>query len=480
MHRDKPALFLDGRWASPVGSGRIEVVEASTEQPLGVVADADRADVDAAVTAARQALEGPWGKATPEERASIMERFAAALQARGRETAAMVSRENGMPITLSKGANGFAPAQIIGYYAGLARHLAVEESRRGMFGEVLVRSEPVGVVGAIVPWNYPQAIAAMKLGPALAAGCAVVLKTSPEAALDAAAFAEAALEAELPPGILNILSGGRETGEALVAHPGVDKIAFTGSTAAGRAIGEVCGRLLRPVTLELGGKSASIVAEDADLETFTRNLLSVSLPNNGQTCHASTRILAPAARYDEVVEAVTETVRRLVIGDPLDKATQIGPVASKAQRERVLAYVGVGKESGARLTTGGGVPDGCDRGWFVEPTVFADVDNTSLIAQEEVFGPVLCVTSYDGIDDAVRLANDCDFGLAGTVWTADEEYGREIARRVHTGTIGVNTYHLDVVAPFGGVKASGLGREMGPEGLRPYLSPKSIYTTVRE
>jgi len=477
MHPDRPSLFIDGRWTEPAGTGRIDVVEAATEKPLGTVADAAAADVDAAVRAARAALDGPWGKATPQERAAVMERFAAALQERGRDTAALVSQENGMPISLSKAVNGYAPAHIIGYYARLAGR-EPEELRPGMVGQIVVRDEPVGVVGAIVPWNYPQAIATMKLGPALAAGCTVVLKTSPEASLDARAFAEAAIAADLPPGVLNILSGGADTGRTLVAHPGVDKIAFTGSTAAGRAIGEVCGRLLRPVTLELGGKSAAILADDADLSVFASALPSVALANNGQTCHASTRILAPAARYDEVVDAVTDVVAGLAVGDPLDKTTDIGPLVTRAQRERVLGYVQQGRAGGARLTTGGGVPDAHSAGWFVEPTVFADVDNSSVIAQEEIFGPVLCVIRYDGIDDAVRIANDSDFGLGGSVWTTDEERGRDIARRVRTGTIGVNTYNLDVAAPFGGVKASGIGREMGPEGLRPYLSSKSIYTTV--
>ncbi|KAA9153999.1 aldehyde dehydrogenase [Amycolatopsis acidicola] len=479
MSSERVTLFVDGRWTGSSAAETVEVIEAATEQPLGAASVGTAQDVDSAVTAARRALEGPWGKATPEERAAIVARFADALKAQGRETSALVSRENGMPISLSRAVNGFAPAAIIGYYAGLVGDHGREETRPGFAGETLVRREPVGVVGAIVPWNYPQALAAMKLGPALAAGCTVVLKTSPEAALDAVAFADAAVAAELPPGVLNIVPGGRETGQALVDHRGVDKIAFTGSTAAGRAIAARCGELLRPVTLELGGKSAAIVLPDVDLDVFTRGLPEVSFVNNGQTCHACTRILAPASRYDEIVEAVTETARALRVGDPLDKQTAIGPLVSRAQRDRVLGYVEAGKGSGARLTTGGGVPAGQDTGWFVEPTVFADVDNSSVIAQEEIFGPVLSVIRYDGIDDAIRLANDSEYGLGGTVWTTDEEQGREIARQVESGTVGVNTYGIDTNAPFGGVKASGLGREMGPEGLAPYFSLKSIYTTVK-
>ncbi|HVW44875.1 MAG TPA: aldehyde dehydrogenase [Amycolatopsis sp.] len=479
MSTQRVTLFVDGRWTESSADDTIEVFEAATGQTLGVASVGTAHDIDRAVTAARRALDGPWGKASPEERAATIARFAEALKARGKETSALVSRENGMPISLSRAVNGFAPSAIIGYYGGLAAKTAREETRPGMAGETLVRREPVGVVGAIVPWNYPQALAAMKIGPALAAGCTVVLKSSPEAALDAAAFADAAVAADLPPGVLNIVPGGRETGQALVDHPGVDKIAFTGSTAAGRAIAARCGELLRPVTLELGGKSAAIVLPDADLDTFTRGLPEVSFVNNGQTCHACTRVLAPASRYAEIVEAVTEAARSLEVGDPLDKQTAIGPLVSRAQRDRVLGYVEAGRAAGARLTTGGGIPAGRDSGWFVEPTIFADVDNAGVIAREEIFGPVLSVIRYDGIDDAIRIANDSDYGLGGTVWTTDEEQGREIARQVQSGTVGVNTYGIDMGAPFGGVKASGLGREMGPEGLAPYFSLKSIYTTVK-
>ncbi|NKQ56767.1 aldehyde dehydrogenase [Amycolatopsis sp. K13G38] len=479
MDTQRVTLFVDGRWTESSSGETIEVIEAATEQALGAASAGNAQDIDRAVSAARRALDGPWGKAAAEERAAVVARFAEALKARGKDTAALVSRENGMPISLSRAVNGFAPSAIIGYYAGLAAKTAREEIRPGMGGETLVRREPIGVVGAIVPWNYPQALAAMKIGPALAAGCTVVLKSSPEAALDAAVFADAATAADLPPGVLNIVPGGRETGQALVDHPGVDKIAFTGSTAAGRAIAARCGELLRPVTLELGGKSAAIVLPDADLGAFARGLPEVSFVNNGQTCHACTRVLAPASRYGEVVEAVTEVARALTIGDPLDKQTAIGPLVSRAQRDRVLGYIEAGKSGGARLTTGGGVPVGRDRGWFVEPAVFADVDNSSVIAREEIFGPVLSVIPHEGIDDAIRIANDSDYGLGGTVWTTDEEQGREIARQVHSGTVGVNTYGIEVNAPFGGVKASGLGREMGPEGLAPYFSLKSIYTTAK-
>ncbi|MGI5200225.1 aldehyde dehydrogenase [Spirillospora sp. CA-108201] len=473
---DRKEFFIDGAWVASRDGGTHQVIEAATGQPLAKAAMAGTADIDAAVGAARRALAGPWGGLGNAGRAVLLDRFAGELQARGRETAETVTRENGMPIKMSKSVNGYGPAFMVRYYAELVRGLGAEESRPSAAGgRTIVRREPVGVVAAITPWNYPQPLAAMKLAPALAAGCTVVLKPSPETALDAYAFAESAVAAGLPAGVVNVVPGGREAGAHLVEHPGVDKVAFTGSTVAGRAIGEVSGRLLRPATLELGGKSVSLVADDADLDLFSARLLDVSLPNNGQTCHAGTRILAPRGRYDEVVDAITETVRGYRVGDPLDRSTQIGPMVSRAQRQRVLDYIEIGKSSGARLTVGGGIPVDLAEGWFVEPTVFADVDNGDVIAREEIFGPVLAVLPYDTIDEAIAIANDSDYGLGGTVWTADEERGIEIGRRIQTGSFGVNHYELDLDAPFGGVKGSGLGRELGPEGLEPYLVYKSIY-----
>lgn len=473
---DRNHLFIDGGWVQPRQGTGTDVIEAATEKVLGTVSLGGAADIDAAVAAARAALRGPWSLLTATERADLLDRFGAALKSRAKATAALVSRENGMPISLSIGVNGYSPAAMLGYYAGLIRGTAADETRAGLFGgRTVVRREPVGVVAAITPWNYPQPLAMMKIAPALAAGCTVVLKPAPETALDAYIFADAAMEAGLPPGVLNIVPAGREDGAHLVAHPGIDKVAFTGSTAAGRAIGETCGRLLRPVTLELGGKSAAIVAEDADLTEFAAALLDVSLVNNGQTCHASTRILAPRSRYAAAVEAVTETVRGLRVGDPLDRATDIGPLVSAAQRERVLRYVAAGRAAGYQTTVGGSVPVDQPLGWFVEPTVFVDVDNSATIAQEEIFGPVLTITPYETEGDAVAIANDSEYGLGGTIWTADEAHGYELAARIETGSVGVNHYALELAAPFGGVKSSGLGRELGPEGLAPYFRSKSVY-----
>lgn len=474
LQLERPHLYLDGQWRSPSDGSEHVLIEASTGEPLGTAALAGPADVDAAVSAARSALTGAWARLSPVERGEAITRFAAELKSRSRSTAALVSRENGMPISLSGIVNGLAPAMIASYYGRLAAGLVLEEERPSPTGgSTLVVRQPVGVIAAVTPWNYPQALAIMKIAPALAAGCTLVLKPPPETALDAMVFADAAEAAGLPPGVLNVLPGGREAGAHLVAHPGVDKVAFTGSTGAGRMIGESSGRLLRPVSLELGGKSVSLVLPDANLDLFAAKLLEVSLPNNGQTCHAATRILAPRNRYDEVVEAVTETVARLTIGDPLDPATQIGPLVSALQRDRVLDYVAKGVEGGSRLTTGGGRPD--RPGWYVEPTVFADVDNASAIAQDEIFGPVLCITPYGDEGEAIRIANDSDFGLGGVVWSTDQDRALALARRIESGTVGINHYELHVNAPFGGVKSSGLGRELGPEGLEPYLTPRSFY-----
>ncbi|MEV5651918.1 aldehyde dehydrogenase [Nocardia sp. NPDC052254] len=472
---DRTALFIDGEPTSPSTISVVEVIEAATEKLLGTAALAGPADIDAAVAAARRALTS-WGARSAADRADHLDRFAAALKSRAKQTAALASRENGMPLSTSINVNGYAPALMVEYYARLIRDADRDDVRPSVFGgRTVVRREPVGVVAAITPWNYPQSLAAMKLAPALAAGCTVVLKPAPETALDAYVFADAAQEAGLPPGVLNIVPADREAGAYLVEHPGVDKVAFTGSTPAGQAIGEVCGRLLRPVTLELGGKSVSMVTEDADLELFAAKLLEVSLVNNGQTCHAGTRILAPRSRYAEVVEAVTETVRALRIGDPLDRATQIGPLVSAAQRERVLGYVESGRADGYRITTGGAVPGDQPVGWYVQPTVFEGVDNRARIAREEIFGPVLTITPFDTEQEAIALANDSRYGLGGTVWTTDEQRGLAIADRIESGTFGVNHYLLDLAAPFGGVKSSGLGRELGPEGLAPYQRTKSVY-----
>lgn len=465
-------VFINGEFRSAEQAE--PVLEAATGDLLGDGASATEAEVDAAVAAARAALPD-WRSASPDHRAGILKSFATALHQRAKSTDQLVTRENGMPMSLSRSANGVFPAALLNYYAKLITATPIEEIRSGATGHTIVRREPVGVVAAIVPWNYPQALAAFKLAPALAAGCTVVLKAAPETALDALVFGEAAQECGIPAGVLNIVPGGIPTGAHLVSHPGVDKVSFTGSTAAGRIIGEVCGRLLRPVTLELGGKSAAIILDDANLGVVMKGLRSVSFINNGQTCFLGSRILAPRSRYGEVVDALADLVNGFSVGDPLDMTTDIGPVVSSRQRDRVLDYIESGKRSGAKLVVGGDVPRNQPRGWFVSPTVFADVDNSDRIAQEEIFGPVLAVIPYDGDDQAITLANDSEFGLAGTVWSSDTERATEMAREIRTGTVGVNDYQLDINAPFGGVKASGIGRELGPEGLEEFFELKSIY-----
>ena len=477
MTLDYDLLYLAGDWTEPASPQRIPVHSATTEEPLGSVPEASEADVDAAVAAARTAFDDPSGwSRSPQLRAEALERFAVALESRAAETSRRVTIQNGMPISLAQQFEGGFPPVLLRYFASMATGSPQEETRPGMLGgSSRVLREPIGVVAAIVPWNVPQAITFLKLAPALAAGCTVVLKPAPETVLDAMLMCEAAAEAGLPEGVLSVVPGGRELGAYLIGHPGVDKVSFTGSTAAGRSIAETCGRLLRPVTLELGGKSAAIVLDDADLSSTIESFFAATLLNNGQICWLGTRVLAPRSRYPEVVDTVTDLARSLAVGDPLEQTTQLGPLVSARQRDRVESYIAKGRGEGARLTTGGGRPADLDKGWFVEPTVFADVDNNHTIAQEEIFGPVLSVIPYGDESEAVAIANASDYGLGGTVWTSDPDRGEAVARRVASGTIGINAYSNDPTAPFGGIKSSGLGRELGPEGLHSYQVFKTIY-----
>lgn len=470
-------LYIGGEWISPAGSSWIDVHSPASEEYVGRVPDGQNADIDRAVDAARTAFDDPrgWSRWAPEERGEVLRRFADALDVRGPETARRVTIQNGMPIWLSEKWESSNPAMLLRYYSDLIAGRG-DDLRQGIKGkQVLVTRDPLGVVAAIVPWNVPQGITFLKLAPALAAGCTVVLKPAPETVLDAFLVAEAAVEAGLPPGVLNIVPAGGETSGYLVRHPGIDKVSFTGSPEVGRMIGEACGRLLRPVTLELGGKSAAIVLDDAELENNIEGLLSSTMMNNGQVCWLSTRILAPESQYDKTVQVVSDMVSGLRVGDPLDHDTQVGPLVSKKHRERVEGLVRQGVDQGGRITVGGRRPKGFDRGWYFEPTVFANIGRKDVIAQKEIFGPVLTVIPYASEQDAIDIANDSDYGLAGSVWTSDEERGLRVARRVKTGTIGLNGYATDPVAPFGGVKSSGLGRELGPEALGHYQALKSIF-----
>lgn len=468
-------FLINGEWSAPAGAEVLPTISATTEEVVGQSPVATTADIDAAVRAARGALPA-WRDVSPSDRADLMERLSDNLRKRFGEISRIVAQEVGTPHGLAGAANVLGPVSQLRYYASKARELVIDEERTAYVGRTLVHKESVGVVGLIVPWNYPIGLIHFKLAPALAAGCTVVIKPSPETALSSYLFADAVYESGFPPGVINVVPGDRVVGEHLVRHEGVDKIAFTGSTAAGRRIGELCGAALKPVTLELGGKSAAVLLDDAPLDAFIARMGMISMANNGQTCVNNTRILAPAARYAEVVEAVTDAMSGYRVGDPLEDATEVGPVINSVARDRIEGYIAAGLRAGARITTGGGRPAGREKGWFVSPTVFADVDSSMSVAREEIFGPVLTVLSYDGGDEgAAQAANDSIYGLGGTVWSADVERGAAVARQIDTGTVGVNTYTLDVNSPFGGRKASGLGYELGDEGLAAYFKLTSIY-----
>ncbi|MFJ9668450.1 aldehyde dehydrogenase [Streptomyces sp. NPDC101219] len=469
-------LFIGGELTDPLGTDVIDVVSPHTEEVIGRVPHASTADVDRAVAVARRAFdEGPWPRTSLEERIAVVARIKDGLAARHDEIARVISAQNGSPYSWSVPAQAFGAVMVWDAAITVARGVAPEEARDGVLGRILVRREPVGVVAAVVPWNVPQFVAAAKLGPALLAGCTVVLKPSPESPLDAYLLGDIAREAGLPEGVLSILPADREVSEYLVGHPGVDKVAFTGSVPAGRRVMEVAARNLTRVTLELGGKSAAVVLPDADLVTTVAGIVPSAWMNNGQACVAQTRILLPRSRYDEFADALAAAAGDLVVGDPLDPATQVGPLVAERQRRRSLDYIRLGQEEGAKILAGGGRPAGLERGWYVEPTLFGDVDNAMRIAREEIFGPVICLLPYDDEADAVKIANDSEYGLSGSVWTSDVEHGIDVARQVRTGTYSVNTFSLDMLGPFGGYKNSGIGREFGPEGYGAYLEHKMIH-----
>ena len=470
-------LYIGGEWVAPAGSDTITVLSPHTEQPVGRVPEATTADVDRAVATARAAFdEGEWPRMSPSDRIAAIRRFADAYAARIPEMAAVITEEMGSPITFSNLAQSPAPWMMLNSFLDVAESYPWEETRIGVLGSpVIVRRAPVGVVAAIVPWNVPQFVTMSKLAPALITGCTVVLKPSPETPLDAMLMGEILDEAQIPKGVVSILPAGREVGEHLVRHPGVDKVAFTGSTAAGRRIAAVCGDQLKRVTLELGGKSAAIVLEDADLSNVLQSLVPYSMPITGQVCFSLTRVLAPKSRKQEVLDAYVGAVQQVKVGDPQDPATQMGPLAMQRQLERVQGYIAKGKSEGAKIVTGGGRPKNLTRGYFIEPTVFDGVTGSMTIAREEIFGPVVSFIEFDSVDDAVRKANDTVYGLHGAVYTADPERGYEIARRMRSGSITVNGMIVDPKMPFGGFKQSGIGREGGVEGLDPYFELKTIY-----
>ena len=469
-------LFIGGKWTAPSTDQVIEVHNPATGEYVGKVPLAAKADVDNAVEAARRAFDsGPWPSTPPAERAAVIAAAVKLLEERKDLFTGLLAAETGQPPMGVETMHWMSSIGALNFFAGPAvDEVSWEEVRTGAYGQTIVRREPLGVVGAIVAWNVPLFLAVNKLGPALLAGCSVVLKPAAETPLSANALAEAFADAGLPEGVLSVVPGGIETGQALTSNPGVDIFSFTGSSAVGKEIGKRAADMLKPCTLELGGKSAAIVLEDVDLASAIPMLVFSGIMNTGQACVAQTRILAPRSRYDEIVEAIKNFVAALPVGLPDDPNAQVGALISAKQRERVEAYIAKGIEEGARLVCGGGRPEGLDSGFFVQPTVFADVDNSMTIAQEEIFGPVLSIIGYDTEDDAIAIANDSVYGLAGSVWTTDVPRGIEISQKIRTGTYAINWYAFDPCCPFGGYKNSGIGRENGKEGVEHFTQQKSV------
>ncbi|MEZ4599470.1 MAG: aldehyde dehydrogenase family protein [Syntrophotaleaceae bacterium] len=464
-------IYIGGEWVSPHGREVIEVVNPATEAVIATIPRGTAEDADAAVRAARKALPG-WSSASVEERADRLEKIAAGLNEQAEEIAAAITDEMGMPLKLSKAIQAGLPAANMGIFARELRRFPFEER----IGPSLVVKEPVGVVGCITPWNFPLHQIVAKVGPALAAGCTVVLKPSEVAPLDAFILAEIIDRAGLPAGVFNLVPGtGPEVGEALAGHPQVAMISFTGSTRAGRRILELAAKTVKRTALELGGKSPAVILEDADLETAVKSTVSACYLNSGQTCSAMTRLLVPEALYPRAAELAIEAAATFNPGDPRDSKTRLGPLVSAAQRERVRSYISKGLEEGAELLLGGlEPPEGLDKGFFVRPTVFGRVTSDMTIAREEIFGPVLSIMTFRDEEEAIALANDTIYGLAGSVWAGDEERARRVARRLEAGQVEINGAGYNIKAPFGGFKQSGIGRENGRYGLEEFLEIKAL------
>jgi acyl-CoA reductase-like NAD-dependent aldehyde dehydrogenase len=467
--RDK--IYIGGEWVSSTGSGTLEVINATTEQVMGSVPEGTVEDVNAAVAAARAAFES-WSQTSVQERSDWMARIAAALGARMDEIAALIAQEVGMPLKLSNIIQAGLPTTTFGSMAQLLAETEWEEE----VGNSLIVREPVGVVAAITPWNYPLHQIAAKVAPAMAAGCTVVLKPSQVAPLNAALLADIIDEVGLPAGVFNLVTGrGSVIGEALALHPDVDAISFTGSTSAGRKVSEAAAGTIKRVALELGGKSPNIILEDAELEPAIKDGVAKCFLNSGQTCSALTRMLVPRARLAEAEQIAAAVAEFFKPGDPFADGTMLGPLVSEEQRKLVRDYIRKGSDEGAKLVTGGvEPPEGLEEGYFVAPTVFSEVTSEMTIAQEEIFGPVLVLMPYDDEEDAIRIANDSIYGLAGGVWSGDQEHAKKVARRIRTGQVEINGGAFNPLAPFGGYKQSGYGRELGKYGLEEFLQIKAL------
>jgi acyl-CoA reductase-like NAD-dependent aldehyde dehydrogenase len=464
-------LYIGGEWVDPAGDGTIEVVNSSTEEVMGSIPEGTPEDADRAVAAAREAFDA-WSQTSREERAGYLEAIAAGLGERAEEIAATVAQELGMPIKLSQQIQAGLPTMSFASMPGLMEQVAWEEE----VGNSLIVLEPIGVLGAITPWNYALLQIANKVAPALAAGCTVVLKPSEVVPLNAFILAEVIEATGLPGGVFNLVTGtGPVVGEAIAAHPGVDMVSFTGSTRAGKRVSELASQTVKPVAMELGGKSPNVILDDADLERAIPDGVAKCFLNSGQTCSALTRMLVPRDKLETAEQLAAAAAETFTPGDPFDPATRLGPLVSETQRERVRGYIEKGQGEGARLVTGGAEPpEGLDHGFFVRPTVFSDVDPSMTIAQEEIFGPVLVIQPYEDEDDAVRIANDTVYGLAGGVWSADEERAKSVARRIRTGQVEINGGAFNPLAPFGGFKQSGHGRELGRFAIEEFLQTKSM------
>lgn len=467
-------LFIGGEWVKPSGREAIEVVSPWSEDVIASVPAGTTEDVDRAVAAARRALvSGPWATMTLHGRVAIVLRLRDLLVENAEELAQVMTAEMGCPISQSRSIQVPNPVRILESYVETIKDYPFEEVRHSSNGQGLVVREPVGVVAGVVPWNVPLSLTMQKLIPALLTGCTIVLKPSPETPLDSYVVARLLQEAGCPPGVVSIVPADREVSEYLISHPGVNKVTFTGSSAAGRRIAEICGRDLRRVTLELGGKSAAVVLDDADLGAVAEALRLGSFRNNGQICTLKTRIVVPSDLRDELVDHIGAMLDTMPIGDPADEATQMGPLVTRRQRAVVEGFIEAGRSEGAKVARGGGRP-GFGHGWFVEPTVFTDVDPDATIAQREIFGPVISVMTYETEDQAVAIANNSTYGLNGAVFTADPERGVGVARRIESGSVEINGNPAGFAAPMGGVKYSGLGREFGQEGIDPFIEFKSI------